>query len=69
MVGCHHRYDRHESEEAPGVGDGQGSLVCCSLWGYKELNMTERFNNNFISYNSASTVKRTLFELMRHTGR
>ena len=32
MVGWHHRLDRHELIEAPGVGDGQGSLVCCSPW-------------------------------------
>ena len=30
-----------ELEQAPGVGDGQGSLVCCSPWGLKELNKTE----------------------------
>ena len=41
MVGCHHRHDRHEFEEARGVGDGQGSLVCCSPWGHKELDTTE----------------------------
>ena len=35
MVGWHHRLNRHESEQAPGVGDGQGSLVCCSLWSCK----------------------------------
>ena len=28
MVGCHHRFDGHEFEQAPGVGDGQGGLVC-----------------------------------------
>ena len=32
MVGCHHRLDGHESEQALGVGDGQGSLACCSPW-------------------------------------
>ena len=41
MVGWHHRRDGHEFESAPGVGDGQGSLVCCSAWGCKELDMTE----------------------------
>ena len=30
MVGWYHRLDGHESEQAPGVGDGQGGLVCCS---------------------------------------
>ena len=41
MVGWHHRRDRHEFEQAPGVGDGQGSLTCCSPWGHKESDMTE----------------------------
>ena len=31
----------HESERAPGVGDGQGGLACCSPWSCKELDMTE----------------------------
>ena len=44
MVGWHHGLDRHEFEQPSGVGDGQGSLVCCSPWGRKELNMTERLN-------------------------
>ena len=34
----------HEFEQAPGVGDIQGSLVCCSPWGHKELDMTEQLN-------------------------
>ena len=36
--------DGHEFEQAPGVGDGQGSLACCSPWGHKELDMTEQLN-------------------------
>ena len=36
MVGWHHWLDGQEFEQAPGVGDGQGSLVCCSQWGHKE---------------------------------
>ena len=40
MVGWHHRLDEHVFEQAPGVGDGQGSLACCSPWGHKELDMT-----------------------------
>jgi len=44
MVGWHHRLDGHESEQAPGVGDGQGSLACCSPWGRKELDMIEWLN-------------------------
>ena len=42
MVGWYQRLDGHEFEQAPGDGDGQGSLACCSSWGYKELDMTER---------------------------
>ena len=44
MVGWHHQLNGHEFGQAPGVGDGQGSLVCCSPWGSKELDMTERLN-------------------------
>ena len=44
MVGWHHQRDRHEFEQAEGVGDGWGSLACCNLWCCKELDMTERLN-------------------------
>ena len=45
MVGRHHRLVGHEFEQAPpAVGDGQGSLVCCSPWGCKESDTTERLN-------------------------
>ena len=44
MVGWHLRLAGREFEQAPGVGDGQGSLVCYSPWGCKELDMTERLN-------------------------
>ena len=40
----HHQLDRHEFEQAAGAEDGQGSLVCCSPWGPKELDTTERLN-------------------------
>ena len=42
MVRWHHRLDGHEYEQAPGVGDGQGSLVCFSPWGSKEPDTTEQ---------------------------
>ena len=42
--GWHHQLDGHEFEKAPGVGDGQGSLVCCSPWGCRESDMTEQLN-------------------------
>ena len=43
-VGWHYQLNGHEFEQAPGVGDRQGSLVCCSPWGHKELDMTEQLN-------------------------
>ena len=44
MVGWHHQLNGHEFEQAPGVGDGQGSLACCRPWGPKESDMTEQLN-------------------------
>ena len=41
IVGWHHPLDEHEFEQAPGVGDGQGSLVCCSLCSCTESDVTE----------------------------
>ena len=47
MVGWHHRLDGHESEQTPGDGEGQGSLVCCSpRWGCKVFDMTEQLNHS-----------------------
>ena len=40
MAGCHHWLSGHEFEQTLGAGEGQGSLVCCSPWGRKELDMT-----------------------------
>ena len=42
MVEWHHLFVGHESEQALGVGDGQGNLVCCSQWGSEELDTTEQ---------------------------
>ena len=52
MVVLHHWYNGHEFEQALGVGDGQGSLACCSPWGRKESDTTERLNwtDYYISY-------------------
>ena len=44
MAGWHHLPDGRESERTPGVGDGQGGLACCNLWGRKELDTIERLN-------------------------
>ena len=57
MVGWHHQLDGHDFEQALGVDDGQGSLVCCSPWGHQELDTTEPLNwtvdvQYYISYRS-----------------
>ena len=44
MAGWHHRLNGHELEQALGDGEGQGSLACCSLWGRKESDTTQRLN-------------------------
>ena len=44
MFEWHHQLNGHEFEQAPGVGDGQGGLTCCSPWGRKESDMTEQLN-------------------------
>ena len=44
MVGWHHHLNGHEFEQAPGVGDGQGGLVCCSPRGRKESDTTVQLN-------------------------
>ena len=46
MVGWHHRFNGHEFEQAPGDGEGEGSLACWSPWGCKDLDMTEQLNND-----------------------
>ena len=45
-AGWHHRLNGHEFEQALGDSEGQGCLVCCSPWGHKESDTTERLNNN-----------------------
>ena len=61
MVGWHHQLDGHEFEQAPGVDDGQRSLVCCSPWGRKELDTTERLNQtehiNYIEVQSSNHLQ------------
>ena len=47
MVGWHRWLNGHEVEQAPGVGDGQGSLVCCSPWGHKDLDI--QFSHSVVS--------------------
>ena len=49
MVGWPHQLNGHEFEQALGVGDGQGTLACCSSWGHKVLYLTEQLNLTEVS--------------------
>ena len=44
MAGWHYQLNGHEFQQAPGVGNGQGSLACCSLWGRQESDVTKWLN-------------------------
>ena len=44
MVGWHHQLNGHEFEQTLGIGDGQGGLVCCSIWGHRELDKPKQVN-------------------------
>ena len=46
MVGWHHQLNEYGFEQTQGGGEGQGSLACCSPWGHKESDRTERHNSN-----------------------
>ena len=50
MVEWHSWLDAHESEQAPGVGEGEESLVCCSPWGHKESGTIEWLNWNELNW-------------------
>ena len=56
MVGWYHQLDGHEFEQAPGQGEGQGSLMCCSPWGHKESDTTEWLNNNIFTHFTSNLV-------------
>ena len=45
MVGWHHQLNGHVLDQTLGDGEGQGSLACCSPWGHRESDTTERLNN------------------------
>ena len=57
MVGWHHQFNGHEFELTLGVGDGQGGLVCCSPWGCKESDTTERLNGAELAFPGGPVVK------------
>ena len=62
MVGWHHRLDGHGFGWTPGVGDGQGGLVCCSSWGRKKSDMTERLNWTELNYKMSEVRQRRIKE-------
>ena len=66
MVGWHHWLDGQEFEQAPGAGDGQGGLVCCSSWGCKESDTTELLNWNWMVryYNIDHKLRDTAYQPM-----
>ena len=57
MVGWHHQLDGHQFEQAPGVGDEQGSLACCSPWCHKDLDTTELNLYETLDYRTASALE------------
>ena len=56
MVGWHHQLNGHGFAWTPGVGDGQGGLVCCGSWGHKESDTTERLNQTENKCNRPMTM-------------
>ena len=64
MVGWHHQLYLHEFVSALGVGDGQWSLVCCSPWGHKELDMTEKMNWDDIHSSRCEVISHFGFDLI-----
>ena len=62
IIGWHHGLNGNEFEQDPGVGNGQGSLACCSPWGCKEsdmteLNWTENISEHSSGYNKSESLK------------
>ena len=57
MAGWHRWLNGHESEWTPGVGDGQGGLACCCLWGHKELDTIELLNRTELKLPSSSICR------------
>ena len=63
MVGCYHWLNGHEFGQAPGDGGGQGSLMCCSLWGLKESDPTTIKKWEKTQKNSISGIKKKSYLL------
>ena len=58
MVGWHDQLNGHGFGWTLGVGDEQGGLVCCSSWGHKELDMTERLNRSELKVKSGFSLQK-----------
>ena len=68
MVGWHHWPNEHEFEQAPGDGEKQGSLECCSPWDHKGLDTTESLNNSDnIKWGVTKSKLKILFHLIKLT--
>ena len=66
MVGWHYQLNGQEFEQALGNGEGQGSLVCCSPWGRKESDTTERLNNNIYIYTHVYVMGGSFIKLVNN---
>ena len=60
MVGWHHQLNGYEFDQALGDGEGQGSLACCSPWGCKQSDTTERLNNNILILRTFLEIRKVL---------
>ena len=65
MAGWHHQLDGHEFKQTLGVGDGQRSLECCSPWGHKESDTTERLNWTEYNLIKIYLTKKTLVKIYK----
>ena len=61
-VGWHLQFNGLETEQTPGDSEGQGSLVCCSPWGCKELDKTQQLNNKFLRAHARQNNLTKLFQ-------
>ena len=66
MVGCYHWLNRHEFEQTPGNGEGQGGLACCSPMDCKESDITERLNSNNKTITWTRLSEKRTFENMKN---
>ena len=68
MAGWHHQLKGHEFEQTVGDNEGQGSLACCSPWGYNESDSTELLTNNRSFAHVPSLCKSSPSSLRHHPG-